>query len=221
MNTVDEFKGPYAFLSNFFPSPIRLGNSVFPTVEHAYQAAKTMDKPLRKEIATAKTPGKAKRLGQLVPLRPDWEDIKVTVMYKALKAKFKQNKLLGKKLVNTGDKLLFEGNDWGDRFWGVYKGRGKNVLGRLLMDVREEIKSRMKVSAARNGQERVFALLQNGGWYTTVEICAVDVGGSGGCRRLRYLRKEIREGEHPGYKDIKKRKAEKGTQYEYRLIEDK
>ena len=215
---INQFRGPYSFLSNFFQVPIRLGNSTYPSVEHAYQAAKTKDKKLRKKIAHTKTATEAKRLGSRVPLRDDWEEIKDTVMYRAVKAKFTRNHFLGTKLINTGSSKLIEGNWWGDTYWGVFEEKGKNKLGKILMAVRDELKHTQKKSSSRTRQESVLALLSNGGWYSTMEICDVTIGGSEGCRRLRSLRNAIRKGNYPGHKDIIKRRAKTGTQYEYKLI---
>ena len=96
------FDEEYAFLSNFFDSPISDGELWYPTVEHYFQAMKTTDFELRKEIADAPTPGKAKRLGRRVELREDWEDIKDDVMYEALQKKF-SNPLLKKMLLNLSE----------------------------------------------------------------------------------------------------------------------
>ena len=75
MKVIDSFEGEFEFLSNFFPSPIRFEGMVYPTVEHAFQAAKTMDMAKRKMIAGLPSPGQAKREGRKVTLRPDWEEV--------------------------------------------------------------------------------------------------------------------------------------------------
>jgi ribA/ribD-fused uncharacterized protein len=135
---IDSFRGKYSFLSNFYMVPINLGNMIYKSAEHAFQAAKTKDKKIRKLIAQAKTPGKAKRLGREVVLRPNWEKRKFEIMYKILWAKFSQNRELMKKLLKTGDAELIEGNTWGDQYWGICRGKGENKLGKLLMLLREE-----------------------------------------------------------------------------------
>lgn len=73
-------------------------------------------------------------------LRRDWEEVKLDIMYELLKCKFDQNPSLKEKLINTGDRLLVEGNDWHDTYWGVCNGKGSNHLGKLLMKLREEYK---------------------------------------------------------------------------------
>lgn len=140
------FDGEFAFLSNFYDSPITDEDGIiYSTVEHYFQAMKTLDKPQRFNIAIQPTPGKAKRKGRQVQLRPDWEQVKEQVMYEALTKKF-SDPLLRKLLLDTGDEYLEEGNHWCDNFWGVCHCSkcqdkvGQNHLGKLLMKLREEIK---------------------------------------------------------------------------------
>lgn len=136
---IDEFSGRWRFLSNFYPAVITWGYIVYPTVEHAFQSAKTFDMDIRQIIAAAPTPGKAKRLGRKVMLRRDWDQVKIRIMLDLLQRKF-ANPILRMRLLATKDAQLVEGNDWGDVFWGVCFGKGDNHLGKLLMKVREEIR---------------------------------------------------------------------------------
>ena len=144
---INEFKGKYYFLSNFYPSSITpwADNITYPTVEHAFQAMKSLDINERKNIAQLPTPGDAKYAGRRVKLRPDWNNVKIDIMRQALEAKFK-NSELRELLLNTDDEILIEGNNWSDNFWGdCYCSRcrnikGQNHLGRLLMEIREELK---------------------------------------------------------------------------------
>ena len=144
---IDKFDGEYEFLSNFYPSKILYDNNegwYAPTVEHAFQAAKTRNVEEEIGILSASTPGKAKRLGRLSDLRPDWEEVKDNVMYRFLKEKFSIPELRYK-LLATGDATLIEGTTWHDNYWGVCScakcnGCGKNRLGELLMRLREELK---------------------------------------------------------------------------------
>lgn len=143
---IDKFEGEYAFLSNFHPSrPIRDEYGItYPSVEHYFQAMKTLDRMLRIDIAIQPTPGKAKYLGRRINLREDWEQIKEQVMYDALIQKF-SDPIMKKKLLATGDVTLIEGTTWHDNYWGVCScekcnGCGKNRLGELLMKLREELK---------------------------------------------------------------------------------
>jgi ribA/ribD-fused uncharacterized protein len=138
MTSITSFRGKYIFLSNFYPSPMTVEGIRYATVEHAYQAAKTLDLNEKQIIADCEKPGQAKRLGKKVRLRKDWEQIKLNVMYLLLVFKFK-NPELREKLLATGDRELIESNDWGDYFWGQCMGIGENHLGKLLMRVRSEI----------------------------------------------------------------------------------
>jgi N-glycosidase YbiA len=138
--TINRFEGVYSFLSNFYPCPITFDGDKYDSVEHAYQAAKTTDAEERIKFQSYRmTPaGEAKRLGRLVTLRKDWEQVKNPVMLDLLRKKFLGTKftyLLG----DTGSEELVEGNWWGDTYWGVCNGVGENYLGKLLMQVRSEI----------------------------------------------------------------------------------
>jgi N-glycosidase YbiA len=135
------------FLSNFHEgyTVLYLGR-YWPTSEHAYQAAKTLDEEERDIIAQCATPGMAKRAGKRVTLRPDWDDIKIDVMREILRVKF-QEPVLRAKLLATGMAELIEGNFHDDTFWGQCPlGDGLNWLGRLLMELRAEIRAQMAAS---------------------------------------------------------------------------
>lgn len=143
---IRSFSGVYRFLSNFWYSPVKDGNMIWPTVEHGYQWAKADFSDLSEDTIETilaaflmLTPGQAKDWGQKVQLVPDWEEIKISVMRRLIKAKF-QNPELRAKLLATGDQELVEGNWWGDVFWGVCKGKGQNNLGKILMAERNEIR---------------------------------------------------------------------------------
>lgn len=140
---IDSFQDEYRFLSNFYPSRIYIDGVEYPTVEHAYQSRKTENPTVRELIRTARTPGEAKRMGSKVVLRSDWEEIKVDTMLNLLRLKFNLP-TLNKMLLSTGNSELIEGNYWGDTFWGVCRGSGKNILGKLLMQVRQEIRDKLK-----------------------------------------------------------------------------
>ncbi len=143
---IDSFTGKYRFLSNFYPCQIEFEGANYPSTEHAYQAAKTTVEQLRlsfmEPIVTA---GEARKLGQRLKVRDDWEQVKVQVMLDVLREKFKQQKFR-QLLLATDDEELVEGNWWGDRFWGVCDGKGENLLGKLLMKVRAEIQEEIKAA---------------------------------------------------------------------------
>lgn len=139
---INSFSGDFSFLSNFYDAKVFFEGLNYPTVEHAFQAAKSLDPVERRNIKEARTAGLAKRLGRKVNLRKDWDFVKVDVMLQLLRLKFK-NPILKQKLIDTEGFDLEEGNNWGDMFWGVCSktGVGKNWLGKLLMQVREEVKN--------------------------------------------------------------------------------
>ena len=142
---IDCFDMKHAFLSNFYWNDIEFEGIVYPTNEHFFQAMKTLNVEERRVIANCRTPGQAKRMGRKVTLRPDWEDVKVAIMKEGLYRKFSDEQLADW-LLETGNHELVEGNDWCDQTWGscnCLKHKnvpGKNLLGKLLMEVREEIK---------------------------------------------------------------------------------
>jgi ribA/ribD-fused uncharacterized protein len=140
MTTIDRFDGTaFRFLSNFYPAKVVYEGIEYPTSEHAYQAAKTLDVYQRHNVASQPTPGAAKKFGKAVSMRPDWDDVKVDVMEEIVYAKFTQNENLGDMLILTEDIELIEGNNWGDTFWGVCDGVGENHLGKTLMRVRDRL----------------------------------------------------------------------------------
>lgn len=137
------FHGANEFLSNFYPCELFYDGMMFKTTEAAFQAAKTLDPKERTIIATMATPGKAKALGRHVTLRPDWEDIKDNVMLDILRLKFTKGSLLANMLEETAHWVLVEGTTWHDQYWGVckcqeHRGEGRNLLGQILMRIRDE-----------------------------------------------------------------------------------
>jgi ribA/ribD-fused uncharacterized protein len=140
---IDSFRGEYRFLSNFALVNVTLDRWQYPSVEHAYQAAKTIDLSERKGVQLQTTPGKAKRAGQKVTKRDDWERVRIDVMHDLLRQKFAQEPFRTQLLATANEKLI-EGNTWGDTFWGVCEGDGQNWLGRLLMRVRTELRVRTR-----------------------------------------------------------------------------
>ncbi len=145
---VDEFRGPASIFSNFHYTPIvvpRLGDRKFYYLENAYQAGKSLDEAVWEQFTDPlMTPGEAKRKGQLLKLRSDWEEFKVDWMYELLQIKFTPA-LWRRKLMGTMNGVLVEGNSWHDVFWGVCYGKckqgphepiGENHLGKLLMKLR-------------------------------------------------------------------------------------
>ncbi len=140
-----EFRGPTRWLSNFHPQPILWRGITFPTNEHAYQADKSADPRIREIFATLQKPRYAQLLGPEIRCRPDWEQDKLRVMLEINRLKF-ANEPLREMLLATGDSQLVEGNTWHDNFWGTCLcetcgNRGLNNLGKILMQIRQEIGS--------------------------------------------------------------------------------
>ena len=139
---IDCFDNEYGWLSNFAEAKINYEGKIYPTVEHAFQAAKTLNENEREKIRVSPTPGKAKRLGRKVTLRNDWESVKVDVMLELITDKFK-NPEFRQLLINTVGSNLVEGNQWHDNFWGncscdkCQHKVGENRLGNILMCVRD------------------------------------------------------------------------------------
>lgn len=142
---IKEFREQYRFLSNFWSCEVVLegDDNIYPSVEHAYQASKSCLVDQREKIKKLSSPGKAKIYANRIQLGPYWEDSKVRIMKALLEQKFK-NDPLRKLLIDTKNALLIEGNHWHDNFWGSCYcdkcgDKGKNVLGKLLMEIRNEI----------------------------------------------------------------------------------
>jgi len=129
------------YLSNFSRSDLVYEGVSYPTVEHAYQAQKTLSQIERIRIAGLETPGKAKKAGRDVDLREDWEDVKFQVMVDLLRLKFRIP-LYREALMSTEDSEIIEdASGWNDTVWGVGRaGSGQNLLGKALMKIREEIR---------------------------------------------------------------------------------
>lgn len=143
-NVIAGFRGDYFFLSNFFEARVKVDGLLFQNNEAAFQSFKPED-PKNREFFCTLNPSQAKRAGRRAKLRKDWEEIKQEIMYKVVLAKFTQNKELGYKLLATGDAELIEENTWGDRIWGTVKGKGRNLLGKILMRVRSELPFTLKI----------------------------------------------------------------------------
>ena len=140
MDAIRGFFGEYRFLSNFYPSEITYEGITYPTVEHAYQAAKVEGLTHKVRMSKLATPGEAKRMGSDVKLVEDWNNKKLDIMYALVELKFRMHPALREKLLNTGDKQLEETNTWGDTYWGVFKGVGQNQLGQIIMHIRAQLR---------------------------------------------------------------------------------
>lgn len=143
MVDVREMRGEYRFLSNFWPASVRgPGGRLYPTVEHAYQASKTLDSTVWTRILALPNAGAAKNFSKTMVVRPDWHEVRVGIMADLLAQKFAAGSELAARLMAI-DGAIEEGNGWGDRFWGVdlATGEGENRLGRMLMEIRERLRA--------------------------------------------------------------------------------
>lgn len=148
MTAIKGFFGAYRYLSNFAVAKIRFNGILFPSVEHAYVAAKTTDPKKQRFVAHIEFPGEAKQYGKRLVLRPDWDTVKFEFMREFLIQKFIQEPYQTK-LLNTGDAYIEETNYWDDQVWGVCNGVGENNLGKLLMKIRKGLQDEH-----RAGQEQ-------------------------------------------------------------------
>jgi len=134
------FFGLFWFLSNFFPAKVHYEGLDYPSVEHAYQAAKWP--PHKRSEFTMITADQAKKLGRAAKIdKKEWDAKKYNIMAMLVLQKFLMNQPLKEMLLATEDVYLEERNHWGDVYWGVNEdGEGENNLGRILMGVRETIR---------------------------------------------------------------------------------
>jgi ribA/ribD-fused uncharacterized protein len=140
---IDNFRGKYRFLSNFYPCTFEYDGLEWQSSEHAFMSRKCLDQPeLFERIRNARTPSDAKLLGKKARLPDDWDAVKVSYMEEILREKFSISELRNR-LIETFPEELIEGNTWGDKIWGCVKSDGEwvgqNYLGKTLMKIRDEI----------------------------------------------------------------------------------
>lgn len=140
MNSINGFFGEYRFLSNFYPVIVQYDNIYYRSVEHAYQAAKTLDQYNRNYISNLVEAREVKKFSKKLVIRPEWEKIKLSIMEDLIRQKFSHFNLKTKLLL-TGNTYLEETNTWNDTFWGVCKGVGENHPGKILMKVRKSLQN--------------------------------------------------------------------------------
>lgn len=162
MDKINSFRGDYYFLSNFYPAKVTYEGVTYESNEAAFQAQKTLDMAERRRFA-GMGPSEAKKAGRRIKLRRDWEQVKEGIMRRIVHAKFTQNKDLREKLLATGSAALEEGNNWGDRTWGTVDGVGRNLLGKILMDVRDALAG--KAGPVEDEKDTLVVLERSNGWY--------------------------------------------------------
>lgn len=142
MDAINQFAGAYSWLSNFAPVTIYTTDYIFPSVEHAYMAAKSADISWKRTCSTGgKTAGQIKKLSRHVPLIPNWDVLRDKFMREYIHQKFQQEPFRTL-LLATGDAHIQEGNYWNDKYWGIClkTGMGENRLGKIIMEEREELR---------------------------------------------------------------------------------
>lgn len=143
---IEKFDGKYSFLSNYYETKITYDGITYENNEAAFHAQKTLNIKEREEFSSL-SPRDAKRKGRKLKMREDWEEIKTKIMYEINLAKFTQNEELKKRLLKTGNEELVEGNYWHDNCWGnctcekCKDIEGENRLGKILMNIREELQN--------------------------------------------------------------------------------
>lgn len=133
--------GEYGCFSNFSHHSVKMNGKIWKTSEHYFQAQKFAGTPLEEKIRKCGRAMDAANMGRnrKNPLRKDWESVKDNVMREVVYAKFSQNEYLKKILIDTGNEELIEHTE-NDKYWGDGgNGKGKNMLGIILMEVRDRI----------------------------------------------------------------------------------
>lgn len=148
---IDRFVGEHGFLDNFYIEPDGTH------VEGEFQSKKNLS---REHEFKGLGPSTAKILGNSIPLRADWEQVKDQVMYFFVWKKFNDHPTLAEKLLATGEAILIEGNFHGDRIWGTVNGEGENRLGRILMQVREELRVAQNECRTKTKKRKLKSQLQ-------------------------------------------------------------
>ena len=158
MNAPIEFyrvDDPYGTFSNFASYPIELKSVTWPTSEHYFQAQKFAGTVHEEMIRGAASPTIAAKMGRdrQRPLRTDWAQVKNDIMREAVRAKFNQHRILREQLLATGDAPLIE-HTKNDSYWGDGgDGRGQNMLGRILMEIRSELKGEAEQCASTHSEQ--------------------------------------------------------------------
>lgn len=154
MDAITSFRGKYAFLANSYSCMVTLDGMNYPSVEHAYQAAKTFDIRGRQGMQVMRSAHDAYYFGKKVTLRDDWKHVKGQIMLDLLRQKFCKPRMI-QLLLETGDReIIYQSSDM---FWGNAEGKGKNLLGQMLMQVRSELQKQAeehKITITASSEEK-------------------------------------------------------------------
>lgn len=141
---IESFHDTHYYLSNFYEHPMKVNGQSFKSNEHFFQASKARTPEDFEYVRASPTPGISKKRGREIKMRGDWDNMKNTIMMQGLRIKFADPELR-QRLLDTGEDTLIEGNNWHDVYWGRcdcsdHGGDGQNWLGRLLMQLRAELR---------------------------------------------------------------------------------
>jgi ribA/ribD-fused uncharacterized protein len=149
---------PFGCFSNLYRRPIEFEGCTYPTAEHAYQAGKARKKEVRDWLMAAPSPSLLAMAAHGLyywDITPGWSTSKFARMKSVLQAKFSQHQDLGEILIKTGDARLVESatvDNAVNRLWGEVNGVGRNMLGTLLMEVRDGIRPARSRTPTRNNR---------------------------------------------------------------------
>jgi len=154
---------PYGVLSNLYRREIEFEGATYPTAEHAYQAGKPRKESVRAWLMAAPSPALLAMAAHGLywwDVRADWSKIKFLRMKNVLRVKFTQHEDLRATLLSTGAARLVECatvDNAVNRLWGEVNGRGRNMLGTLLMDVRTELLATRSATRPRRNTTKIAA----------------------------------------------------------------
>lgn len=150
MDSITEFRGAYEFLGNEFATPVGLEGGVYPSVAHAFQAARTSDKDLRAQIAKVDL-SQLYALSDTIDNPADWTRTRVKVMERLIRDKFMRSKELQRRLLDTGSRAILnsyeDASQPSNLFWGVVQSKGQNQVGAILMQLRKDLEAGREVEA--------------------------------------------------------------------------
>lgn len=139
MNKISKFVGKNRFLSNDYMADVIYNGILYCCNTSAFESQRSTDSIIRMEFADL-SPYSAKVRGRCIETREDWNTVKEQIMMEICVQKFLQNPKLMKQLFDTGDAELINSNNYKDTYWGTYNGKGSNTLGKILMQIREDLK---------------------------------------------------------------------------------
>lgn len=142
LSKIDSFTEYFDFLHNNFQTPVYFSGILYPSVSHAYHAARSNDERTRRAILNAETFQALGNIALRINDPIDWQERKVKIMEQLVRDKFRRSKELQERLKLTEGRELvmtYTDNNSKNNFWGVVKGNGQNQLGRILMKIREDL----------------------------------------------------------------------------------